>query len=54
MKSKETPKNENDEEEFQPKLFAPCGRPYNLNIPKLQFNFRDEPGEYVLDLHVYK
>ncbi|XP_018797461.1 PREDICTED: protein tilB [Bactrocera latifrons] len=35
-------------------LFAPCGRPYNLNQPKLPFNLKDECNEYILELGVYK
>lgn len=35
-------------------LFAPCGRPYNMNEPKLKFHFEDLRHEYRLDLHVYK
>lgn len=38
----------------EPKLFAPCGRPYNLNKPQLTFALRDENDEYVLELEVYK
>lgn len=38
----------------EPKLFAPCGRPYCLNGPKLDFTFHDEADRYELDLHVYK
>lgn len=38
----------------QPALFAPCGRPYNLNKPDLPFNLMDEADEYVLQLEVYK
>lgn len=37
-----------------PKLFADCGRPYCLNMPKLNFVFQDEMDRYELDLHVYK
>lgn len=37
-----------------PKLFAPSGRPYCLNIPKLDFAFHDEADRYELDLHIYK
>ncbi|XP_053949832.1 protein tilB [Anastrepha ludens] len=37
-----------------PALFAPCGRPYNLNQPKLPFNLRDEVNEYILELGIYK
>ncbi|XP_064556094.1 protein tilB [Drosophila montana] len=37
-----------------PHLFAPCGRPYNINQAKLQFNFQDEAGHYSLLLQVYK
>ncbi|KAH8386894.1 hypothetical protein KR093_003311, partial [Drosophila rubida] len=35
-------------------LFAPCGRPYNINQAKLPFNFQDEPSHYSLLLEVYK
>ncbi|XP_053691934.1 protein tilB [Sabethes cyaneus] len=35
-------------------LFAECGRPYNLNEPKLKFLFHDEGDQYKLDLHVFK
>ncbi|XP_017073582.1 protein tilB-like [Drosophila eugracilis] len=35
-------------------LFAPCGRPYNLNQGKLPFNFQDEADYYLLQLEVYK
>jgi protein TilB len=45
---------ERKEENFTPKLFAPCGRPYCLNMPKLDFTFNDERDRYELDLHVYK
>ncbi|XP_055843075.1 protein tilB [Episyrphus balteatus] len=38
----------------KPQLFAPCGRPYNINQPKLDFKFRDENKEFVLELKVYK
>ncbi|XP_060661535.1 protein tilB [Drosophila nasuta] len=37
-----------------PHLFAPCGRPYNINQAKLPFNFQDEPSHYSLLLEVYK
>ncbi|XP_030378329.1 protein tilB [Scaptodrosophila lebanonensis] len=37
-----------------PNLFAPCGRPYNLNQAKLPFNFQDEADQYTLQLEVYK
>ncbi|EDW65256.1 protein tilB [Drosophila virilis] len=37
-----------------PHLFAPCGRPYNINQAKLPFNFQDEAGHYSLLLEVYK
>lgn len=38
----------------KPKLFTAEGRPYSLNLPKLDFTFRDEADRYELDLHVYK
>lgn len=36
------------------KLFAPCGRPYNINKPKLGFRLSDELEYYDLELHIYK
>lgn len=41
-------------EKLQPKLFTVSGRPYCLNMPKLDFTFHDEADRYELDLHVYK
>lgn len=38
----------------EPLLFAPCGRPYNLNKAKLSFHLRDEVDCYILELDVYK
>lgn len=38
----------------EPLLFAPCGRPYNLNKPQLPFTLSDENNEYILKLEVYK
>nr|XP_016999326.1 protein tilB [Drosophila takahashii] len=35
-------------------LFAPCGRPYNLNQGKLPFTFQDEADHYLLQLEVYR
>ncbi|KAH8357992.1 hypothetical protein KR084_010888 [Drosophila pseudotakahashii] len=35
-------------------LFAPCGRPYNLNQGKLPFSFQDEADHYLLQLEVYR
>lgn len=37
-----------------PKLFAPCGRPYNINQAKLPFHIQDESGHYALQLEIYK
>ncbi|XP_065365575.1 protein tilB [Calliphora vicina] len=39
---------------IEPQLFAPCGRPYNINKPQLQFTLNDEDNEYILKLEVYK
>lgn len=39
---------------FVPKLFNDSGRPYCLNLPKLEFTFSDEVDRYELNLHVYK
>uniref|UniRef100_A0A1A9VRL4 Dynein axonemal assembly factor 11-like CS domain-containing protein n=1 Tax=Glossina austeni TaxID=7395 RepID=A0A1A9VRL4_GLOAU len=35
-------------------LFGPCGRPYNMNKPKLPFKLSDEDSQYILKLDVYK
>uniref|UniRef100_W8BK96 Protein TILB n=1 Tax=Ceratitis capitata TaxID=7213 RepID=W8BK96_CERCA len=35
-------------------LFAPSGRPYNINQAKLAFTLKDEYNEYILELGVYK
>lgn len=39
---------------YTPKLFTEGGRPFSLNMPKLDFTFHDETDRYELDLHVYK
>lgn len=36
------------------RLFADCGRPYNVNEPKIEFRFEDSREQYVLDLNVHK
>lgn len=36
------------------KLFAECGRPYNLNEPKITFTIEDSDDRFVLNLHIYK
>ncbi|XP_013115598.2 protein tilB [Stomoxys calcitrans] len=38
----------------EPNLFAPCGRPYNINKPQLPFALKDEVHAYILELEVYK
>lgn len=45
---------EGKKEKIIPKLFNDNGRPYSLNMPKLDFTFSDEADRYELDLHVYK
>lgn len=53
LKSYET--EEKKEEKRTYKLFAPDGRPFNINQAKLDFKFNDlEPDVYILDLAVYK
>lgn len=53
LKSYET--EEKKEEKRQYKFFAPDGRPYNINQPKIDFNFNiSDPNCYILDLAVYK
>lgn len=53
LKSYET--EEKKEEKRQYKFFAPDGRPFNINQPKIDFRFSDtDPTCYVLDLAVYK
>lgn len=51
--------DENDENKRKQKkhvlrLFANCGRPYNVNEAKMDFHLADEVDRYELDLHVYK
>ncbi|KAL7042289.1 hypothetical protein ACKWTF_001094 [Chironomus riparius] len=46
--------NEHKKDKFIPKLFNDSGRPYCLNLPKLDFTFSDEIDRYELNLHVYK
>ncbi|KAL5281424.1 LRRC6 family protein [Megaselia abdita] len=41
-------------ETYTPRFFASCGRPYNINQGKLDFDFKDEIDRYILNLHVYK
>lgn len=45
---------ERKEKKFTPKLFTESGRPYSLNLARLDFTFQDEVDRYELDLHVYK
>lgn len=42
------------QEKPQRKLFAECGRPYNLNEPKIDFTFDEFSDHFELDAHVYK
>lgn len=37
-----------------PRLFASCGRPFNINQGKLDFELKDEIDRYELNLHIYK
>lgn len=37
-----------------PALFAPCGRPYCLNKPQLEFDYADEADRIEVNLHVHK
>lgn len=53
-KSKRLDEEKPKKETYKPKLFASCGRPYNVNQGKLDFEFRDEIDRYELNLHVYK
>lgn len=43
-----------EKDKFIPKLFNDNGRPYCLNLPKLDFTFSDETDRYELSLRVYK
>ncbi|KAM3964631.1 touch insensitive larva B [Aphomia sociella] len=53
LKSYELEKKVEEKREY--KLFAPDGRPFNINQAKLNFLFNDtELDKYVLDLAVYK
>ncbi|XP_050670149.1 protein tilB [Leptidea sinapis] len=43
------------EEKREFKLFAPDGRPFNINQAKIGFKFKDnEPDKYILDLAIYR
>lgn len=48
----------NDEKIEKPKrtrkLFADCGRPYNMNEPRVPFQMSDEKDRYELNLEVQK
>ncbi|KAH8286629.1 hypothetical protein KR018_002457, partial [Drosophila ironensis] len=48
------PKSALDPPKRERHLFAPNGRPYNLNQAKLPFNFQDEADHYLLQLEVYR
>lgn len=49
------PESEKKPEKPKPrKLFADCGRPYNLNEPKLTFSIEECSDRFVLDVHIYK
>ncbi|XP_011554633.3 protein tilB [Plutella xylostella] len=55
MKLQAESEDKNDEKPRELKLFAPDGRPYNLNQAKIDFTFSDwDPDQYTLDLAVYK
>ncbi|KAI9588855.1 protein tilB [Glossina fuscipes] len=49
-----TTKNEKVLQKKVVQLFAPCGRPYNMNKPQLPFKLSDEDSQYILKLDVYK
>lgn len=49
-----TPKDTKKVAKRKTMLFAPCGRPYNINQAKLDFLFREEEKEFILELKVYK
>lgn len=53
-KSKSQNSEKNEVKPKARKLFADCGRPYNLNEPKLTFTLEDLYDRFVLDLHIYK
>lgn len=53
-RSNEVDPVEQKAQKSKPKLFSASGRPYCLNLPKLEFTFHDEADRYELDLHVYK
>lgn len=53
LKSYETEKKVEEKREY--KIFAPDGRPFNINQPKIDFFFDDlDRSKYILDLAVYK
>lgn len=45
---------ERREKKSSPKLFSDSGRPFCLNMPKMDFRFHDEGDRYELDLKVHK
>lgn len=48
----------NEKKDEQPKrvrkLFADCGRPYNINEARITFQMIDERDRYELNLEIYK
>uniref|UniRef100_T1GHC5 Dynein axonemal assembly factor 11-like CS domain-containing protein n=1 Tax=Megaselia scalaris TaxID=36166 RepID=T1GHC5_MEGSC len=53
-KAKKLDEEKPKKETVKPRLFASCGRPYNLNQAKLEFELKDEIDRYELNLHIYK
>ncbi|KAF7398781.1 hypothetical protein HZH66_006678 [Vespula vulgaris] len=48
--------DETKKQKFVPKLFSPCGKPYNMNHPKVPFilNDEDDRDNVILDVGVYR
>lgn len=53
-KSRKPTEKKKDQPKRVRKLFADCGRPYNLNEGRIPFRMIDERDRYELDLEVYR
>lgn len=53
-KSKKLDKKADDQPKRVRKLFAVCGRPYNINEARIPFRMVEERDRYELDLEVYR
>lgn len=53
-KSKKLDEKKNDQPKRVRKLFADCGRPFNINEARIPFRMVDENGRYELNLQIYR